>query len=287
MQNLLSHPNHDRAFPPMKRRVPGFTLIELLVVIAIISLLAAILFPVFGRVRENGRRTSCLSNLKQMGLGLTQYTQDYDERSVQPYYTDDPATVISQFNPDYSPAGNTAYYWEDAIFPYVKSEQLFACPSDRRPASGRYQHYTKCTVTTVFGCARVGSYLINRSYNGGARGEYDPLKDNHNPTGKSLSQWEAPATTVYVVENSYAQNSETFLRSNASATSLSKGQLNGEDIIVGSVNSAVARHLNTTNVLFCDGHAKALSVDALLAARTTASSPANAGKASWFTIYDD
>jgi prepilin-type N-terminal cleavage/methylation domain-containing protein len=58
----------------------AFTLIELLVVIAIIAMLAAILFPVFGRARENARRSSCQSNLKQIGLGIMQYTQDYDER---------------------------------------------------------------------------------------------------------------------------------------------------------------------------------------------------------------
>src|SRR5688500_6579567 len=58
----------------------GFTLIELLVVIAIIAILAAILFPVFARARENARRSSCQSNMKQLGLGMMQYTQDYDEK---------------------------------------------------------------------------------------------------------------------------------------------------------------------------------------------------------------
>lgn len=96
------------------RQRRGFTLIELLVVIAIIAILASILFPVFARARENARRTSCLSNLKQLGLAATQYTQDYDER-LPPSY--------DQTSPD-------TYCWYDLIQPYAKSNQLFFCPSD-------------------------------------------------------------------------------------------------------------------------------------------------------------
>lgn len=95
----------------------GFTLIELLVVIAIIAILAAILFPVFAKAREKARQTSCLSNLKQIGLGLLMYAQDYDERFPLFGWNADPWTVP------------TTLYWYDLIYPYVKNTQLYQCPS--------------------------------------------------------------------------------------------------------------------------------------------------------------
>ena len=98
----------------------GFTLIELLVVIAIIAILAAILFPAFARARENARRASCLSNLKQVGLGIMQYTQDYDEKL--PY-------VTSYDVSNYSNPLNTTTNWIAQSQPYVKSWQLYRCPS--------------------------------------------------------------------------------------------------------------------------------------------------------------
>ncbi|RYF41544.1 MAG: DUF1559 domain-containing protein [Cytophagaceae bacterium] len=96
----------------------AFTLIELLVVIAIIAILAAILFPVFARARENARRASCQSNLKQIGLGVLQYVQDYDERY--------PLAVTGSTSATSSPPVG----WADSIQPYVKSTQLYQCPSD-------------------------------------------------------------------------------------------------------------------------------------------------------------
>jgi prepilin-type N-terminal cleavage/methylation domain-containing protein len=106
-------------------RKRGFTLIELLVVIAIIAILAAILFPVFARARENARRSSCQSNLKQITLGSIQYSQDYDEKVVQACMLR--ITLRHKYGKGSTPE---RYKWNDAIFPYVKSEQIFVCPSD-------------------------------------------------------------------------------------------------------------------------------------------------------------
>jgi len=105
---------------PTKKLRPGFTLIELLVVIAIIAILAAILFPVFQKVRENARRTTCASNLKQIGLGFTQYTQDSDE-TYPPKDAGEPA--IKDAN-----GGNARIIWAQAIYPFIKSTGVYQCP---------------------------------------------------------------------------------------------------------------------------------------------------------------
>lgn len=123
-----------------KRFSGGFTLIELLVVIAIIAILAAILFPVFARARENARRASCQSNLKQLGLAIMQYTQDYDEK-LPPEHDcggdpsqncGDPGTVnanTGKFAGIFNSSWNDPIFWAEIIMPYVKNSQIYVCPS--------------------------------------------------------------------------------------------------------------------------------------------------------------
>ena len=122
-------------------RCRAFTLLELLVVISIIAILAAILFPVFARARENARRTSCQSNLKQIGLGILQYTQDYDETY--------PLTYMDEFY------GTGDYWWYGtwmaSLMPYIRSTQIYRCPSSARGENEfQLQHQTDETTLMTF-----------------------------------------------------------------------------------------------------------------------------------------
>ena len=114
----------------MRSKRLAFTLIELLVVIAIIAILAAILFPVFAKARENARRASCQSNEKQIGLGILQYTQDYDETYPRRHMATEQQS------------------WRVVIQPYLKSSQLFACPSNPFKNSLAYDG----TMPVSYGC---------------------------------------------------------------------------------------------------------------------------------------
>ena len=143
----------------------AFTLIELLVVIAIIAILAAILFPVFQKVRENARRTSCLSNEKQLGLAFTQYTQDYDEQY--------PSGVIAGTGVGLHSYGQG---WGGQIYTYVKSVGVYKCPDDSTSVQAN-NGYTASPVSYAYNANAV----------------------THG-SGASLSQFNAPASTVLLCE---------------------------------------------------------------------------------------
>lgn len=255
----------------MLLRRSAFTLIELLVVISIIAILAAILFPVFGRARENARRSSCQSNLKQIGLGALQYMQDYDEK------------IFSSFYGTAGDSTTTNYKWMDAIFPYVKSEQIFSCPSDSA-SNNKYIFHAKpeANMGTLAG-KNYGSYGLNGAYGAVTTDNFRPPRSG-NGIIIGLSDLAAPAATVWITDNA---NEITALNSggsqgffwaspaaNPTVTSTTPRQL----------QNIVERHLDTTNVLFCDGHVKALKLDAL-AARKTLIDPTDGISKSVMTIF--
>lgn len=134
----------------------GFTLIELLVVIAIISILAGILFPVFGRARENARRSSCLSNLKQLGLGFQQYVNDFDGKfpgagqyqrwaNGAHWVSGVNGQSLTQTNGDYI-AGRTVDVQNGAIYSYVKNPQVYICPSNQEGRQKLATYTMNCAV---------------------------------------------------------------------------------------------------------------------------------------------
>ena len=202
----------------------GFTLIELLVVIAIIGILAAILFPVFARARENARRASCASNLKQMGLAFIQYAQDYDERL--PNATDGAAGVnqaggwmLYRFFPANTATSRQFFPTQGGLYPYTKSELVYICPSD--------------TVGQVSG----NSYAINCCTMGqGSAGHV---------AGKSLAAFESTAQWMLLGEEGIL-NGEP-----AHQNSTDDGFFN-----FGAANTLAERHFNGSNMLFLDGHVK-------------------------------
>jgi prepilin-type N-terminal cleavage/methylation domain-containing protein/prepilin-type processing-associated H-X9-DG protein len=119
----------------MRQRRAGFTLVELLVVVAVIAILAAILFPVFARAREKARQTKCLSNLRQVGLALRMYVDDYDGLY--------PTVLAEDTSPDTPGAFdlNAVADWTEMIADHLKDKQIQRCPSDLAPAAGFESSY--------------------------------------------------------------------------------------------------------------------------------------------------
>lgn len=250
---------------PQRRKLLGFTLIELLVVIAIIAILAAILFPVFARARENARKTSCLSNLKQLGLGIMQYTQDFDENFPNGYI-----------------AGGSDWIndgWPVFVQPYVKSIEVFRCPSDTVPPvqegwQGKAISYASNGLYGSGWDSSAGGFpLLGPMGIGGENGWL-----NSGRGGLNLAAVTQPATSILLAEkhNADYRLNETFGSGNSSGFSPNCVFI-GEMLDPGwgdrripdgsraqaqypnGPNGAVSnRHLEMSNFLFVDGHAKAM-----------------------------
>lgn len=226
----------------MKRNVKGFTLIELLVVIAIIAILAAILFPVFARARENARRSSCSSNLKQIGLGIMMYTQDNDG-GLPPYRT---STATGSLTADWP-----ALY--RPTIEYIKNTQVFRCPSAKDPTYAITHYYG-----TQYGYTWANESAANAAPNWAAMFA--------NPTVRIVARIDTlpdVARTCII--------GETWV---ASGTNAGRGMKAFRARTSGWEYLNPAAHFDGSNYLYADGHVKWLKQETVYGAMEAGASGA-------------
>jgi prepilin-type N-terminal cleavage/methylation domain-containing protein/prepilin-type processing-associated H-X9-DG protein len=231
----------------------AFTLIELLVVIAIIALLAAILFPVFARARENARRASCQSNLKQIALGMKQYLQDND--GVFPEYFN--------YGPD-GTASNDDTGWAEVIQPYLKSTQIYQCPSNPSPPTATFPLTDSYGYTEYFYNGNLGSHPFGNPQNlvkeaeidyssnvilfgDGGRGSSAAMANCPNDQSSTC-----PDAVVRPLSVQYPPGKSGYVEGTANAWATA-----------ADVTKALNRHLEGANYAFADGHVKWLKSTAL------------------------
>jgi prepilin-type N-terminal cleavage/methylation domain-containing protein/prepilin-type processing-associated H-X9-DG protein len=213
----------------------AFTLIELLVVIAIIAILASILFPVFGRARENARRSSCQSNLKQIALGAKQYVQDYDEKFPS-IVTGGTATV---------PRG-----WAITLQPYLKSTQIFQCPSETNPAGN------VDTTNANYGGTGFTDYWYNGAMNGKSEAGIEYISSTvMNGDGSSGTSAYA-FNGLEVRDDITAFTTPTMNAANVKTTSFARTKNSTTVPAVTAGDAFGLRHLDGVNYSFADGHVK-------------------------------
>ena len=214
----------------------AFTLIELLVVIAIIALLAAILFPVFARARENARRSACASNLKQIGLGVLQYIQDYDE--VLPTNDNDSLQVgFNRADTISNYANNPGINWMKGVQPYIKNWQVYLCPSA--------VPYTFIGANAVFNPVLTPnpsrtSYFTNVIL-----------------MQRKVSALSAPSELIWTHEFGFASGC-IFMRPSNTTSPTRLPVLATDDLInwIAPNNTYDIAHFDGGNLLFADGHVK-------------------------------
>jgi len=256
----------------IRRNNAAFTLIELLVVIAIIAILAAILFPVFAQAREKARAITCISNLKQIGLGMMMYVQDYDETYPQNQYY---STVTNKYDDQHT--------WEDSIYPYIKNGDMSTNGAGKKVQFGTGGMW-HCPS---FPDNQSGQYAINDSIS--TDGEASWNTDPAAWTVAKLASLPKPADSVLIAEKGRNDATWGWLQFTSAEwdwtdyvspvndepthdgerRDLDQNHVPPRDCDYTNVNPGGAtwggcnlypryRHALHTNVVFCDGHAKSM-----------------------------
>lgn len=242
----------------------GFTLIELLVVIAIIAILAAILFPVFAKVREKARQTSCVSNMKQLGLAFTQYVQDNDE--TYPY-------GVLSYN-----GGASGEGWGGEIYPYVKSAGLYKCPDDSTAASS-LGGVTLSPVSYVFNWNAAGGALASFTSPASSvllcegQGTTADLTDPSE--GITLSTPPSTFSAAGTGLDPFDTNAGGGTAGTGSFALYATGVYNAANADLAQFASKTGRHTDMANYLLADGHVKTLRSTSVAAGNTPSASTQN------------
>lgn len=259
------------AFSFLIRR-SGFTLIEILVVVAIISLLSAILLPVLVRARDSARRSSCQSNLRQIGFGAVQYSADYDGQ-IPPQQLQHTAT--------------TSVYWPTLLVPYIKSNQIFTCPA--------YENSTSFVPDSTFIDVTAGSgkkTYCGYGVNDGSDSTYHQRFIGQQTYARNIipsNKWVSPgftgnmksgfikvgststantslseaavedaAGTIHIVDGVAGSASKPGTSCAGAADSLAsiRAEVNTDHFSDSETSKPAYRHFGGFNALFGDGHVK-------------------------------
>jgi prepilin-type N-terminal cleavage/methylation domain-containing protein/prepilin-type processing-associated H-X9-DG protein len=225
----------------------AFTLIELLVVIAIIAILAAILFPVFAQAREKARQSTCISNLKQIGVACLQYAQDYDE-----------CYPLARW--DHGGSG-LRMNWVQASMPYMKNLQVYTCPNDPwSPGDPGYYNIGGFWLPTGVAPIRT-SYAYNAEMGLGS--------SSGAPTPKTLSDIQAPAGIVMATDagmrkigsNANYANWTPQIETWILCAPYDWRNNNNSNNDLKQMGSPALRHQETSTVLWADGHVKSAKLN--------------------------